>query len=46
MARVVAEGTVVEWPEPARANGWPNVDVDADGLWAMAERQGASVAAE
>jgi hypothetical protein len=45
-ARVVADGAVVEWPEPVRANGWPNVDVDADGLWAMAERQGALVAAE
>ena len=44
-ARIVADGAVVEWPEPARANGWPNVDVDADGLWAMAQRQSGSVAA-
>jgi hypothetical protein len=38
-ARIAYDGTVLEWPEPLRANGEPKIDIDADGLWAMAEEQ-------
>ncbi len=41
-ARIAFDGTVLEWPEPLHANGEPEVDIDADGLWGMAAKQGAS----
>jgi hypothetical protein len=41
-ARVAYDGTVLEWPEPVRANGEPELDIDADGLWVMAAEQGES----
>jgi hypothetical protein len=31
--------TKFEWPEPARSDGSPHIDVDADGLHEMAMRQ-------
>jgi len=43
---LVDQGTAIEWPEPKDRNGWPSVDVDADGLWHMAQRQRGAVAAE
>jgi hypothetical protein len=42
-ARIAHDGSVLEWPEPARSNGEPRVDVDADGLWAMVRQQAADV---
>jgi hypothetical protein len=44
--RLVNNGTVIEWPEPKRHNGEPEIDVDADGLWYMALEQNAAIAAE
>ena len=44
--RLVNRGRVIEWPEPGHPNGWPTVDVDADGLWYMAQAQNAAIAAE
>ncbi len=38
-ARVAFDGTVLEWPQPVRANGEAMVHIDADGLWAMAVEQ-------
>jgi hypothetical protein len=43
-ARVTYDGTVLEWPQPVRANGEPKVDIDADGLWEMAAAQDVSEA--
>lgn len=42
--RLIREGTVIEWPEPARYNGEP--EIDADGLWHMDQEQNIAVAAE
>ena len=42
LARPACDGLVLEWPDPARPNGEPRVDIDADGLRAMAERHGAN----
>ena len=39
LVRIAHDGSVLEWPEPARPNGEPPVDIDADGLWAMANEQ-------
>jgi hypothetical protein len=44
--RVVREGTVIEWPEPIGLFGDPEIEVDADGLWHMAQEQNIAVAAE
>jgi len=44
--RLIREGTVIEWPEPARYNGEPEIEIDADGLWHMAQEQNIAVAAE
>jgi Protein of unknown function (DUF2442) len=44
--RLVREGTVIAWPEPIGLFGDPDVDVDADGLWHMAQAQNIAVAAE
>ena len=44
--RILDEGMAIEWPDPPQRPGWPCVDVDADGLWQMAERQSAVAAAE
>ncbi|MSP02795.1 MAG: DUF2442 domain-containing protein [Acetobacteraceae bacterium] len=44
--QVIDNGRVIEWPEPRRANGWPVVDIDADGLWYTALQQSGAVAAE
>lgn len=44
--RVTDYGMAVEWPEPARRNGEPEIEVDADGLWHMAAEQKAAAAAE
>ena len=44
--RLVKKGTVIEWPEPVRNNGDPMIDIDADGLWYMAQAQKAAIAAE
>jgi hypothetical protein len=44
--RVVDYGRVIEWPEPGQGPDWPQVDIDADGLWHMAQAQSAAVAAE
>ena len=44
--RVVDYGRVIEWPEPNQGPDWPQVDIDADGLWHMAQAQNAAVAAE
>ncbi len=38
-ARVARNGTVLEWPEPKGGDGSPRIDVDADGLYAMAMQQ-------
>jgi hypothetical protein len=38
-ARVAYRGQVLEWPEPAGADGAPRIDVDVDGLYEMALRQ-------
>jgi len=43
---VIDGGRLIEWPEPRRPNGWPIVDIDADGLWHMARQQSAVAAAE
>jgi hypothetical protein len=40
-ARVAFQGRVLEWPEPAGADGAPRIDVDADGLHEMARQQAA-----
>jgi hypothetical protein len=40
--RLAFRGRVVEWPEPVRPDGTPRIDVDADGLHAMAARQRAA----
>jgi hypothetical protein len=40
-ARVAYQGRVLEWPEPAGADGSPPIDVDADGLYEMACQQAA-----
>ena len=39
LARVAYHGQALEWPEPARSDGSPHIDVDADGLHEMAMRQ-------
>jgi hypothetical protein len=44
--RLVKRGRVIAWPESRHPNGWPTVDVDADGLWYMAQAQNAAIAAE
>ena len=44
--RLVNDGTLIEWPEPVRHNGEPAIDIDADGLWHMAQARNAAVAAE
>jgi hypothetical protein len=38
-ARIANDGAVLEWPEPAGADGSPRIDIDADGLYEMAARQ-------
>jgi hypothetical protein len=44
--RLARRGRVIAWPEPRHPNGWPTVDVDADGLWYIAQTQNAAIAAE
>jgi hypothetical protein len=44
--RLVKRGRVIEWPEPVRHNGEPAIDIDADGLWYMAQAQNTAIAAE
>lgn len=44
--RLIREGTVIEWPEPIGLFGEPAIDIDADGLWYMAQSQHTAVAAE
>ena len=44
--RVVNYDRVSEWPEPNQGHDWPQADIDADGLWHMAQAQNAAVAAE
>lgn len=44
--QVIDDGGAIEWPEPRRGNGWPVVDIDADGLWETALLQTGAVAAE
>jgi hypothetical protein len=39
--RVAEQGAVLEWPDPAGADGSPRIDVDADGLYAMSLQQSA-----
>ena len=43
--RVVNYDRVIEWPEPGQGPDWPQVDIDADGLWHMARAQRGAVAA-
>jgi hypothetical protein len=42
---VVDNGRVIEWPEPNQGPDWPQVDIDANGLWHMEQAQNAAVAA-
>ena len=44
--RLVKRGRVIEWPDPIRHNGEPEIDVDADWLWYIAQAQSAAIAAE
>lgn len=44
--RVTDYGRVIEWPEPNQGPDWPQVDIDADGLWHMAQAQNQAAAAE
>lgn len=42
--RVVDDEQVIEWPEPNRGPGWPQVDIDADGLWHRTQAQNRAAA--
>jgi hypothetical protein len=44
--RLLRDGTAIEWPEPIRLFGDPEVDVDADGFWYMAQAQNGAIAAQ
>ena len=44
--RVTHHGMVIQWPEPARDDGNPEIDVDADGLCHMIQKQNGAVAAQ
>ena len=44
--RLIKRGRVIAWPEPRRRNGDPEIEVDADGLWHMAQARSAAIAAE
>jgi hypothetical protein len=44
--RIVDYGRAIEWPEPNQGPDWPQVDIDADAFWHMAQAQNAAVAAE
>jgi Protein of unknown function (DUF2442) len=42
---LIENGRVIAWPEPVDQRGFPTLDVDADGLWHMAQEQAAAAKA-
>jgi len=43
--RLEEGGRQIEWPEPVDQWGYPVLEVDADGLWHMAQEQAAAAKA-